>query len=271
MANQVKIGIVGVAGRMGRALVRAVGIHPGAVVVGGTESPGSPALGTDIGTLAGIEPLAITVAASPEALFAASDVVLDFTAPAATVRHAALAAETGTALVAGTTGLDAAQEARIAVAAERAAVVRAANMSVGVNLLGALTRRVAAVLGPEFDIEILEMHHRYKVDAPSGTALALGRAAAAGRGVDHDAGAARGRDGHTGARRAGDIGYAVLRGGNVAGEHAVIFAADDERIELVHKAGDRTIFARGAVVAGVWLAGRAPGLYGMDEVLGLDG
>jgi 4-hydroxy-tetrahydrodipicolinate reductase len=202
-------------------------------------------------------------------VFEVADVVLDFTSPAATAHHAELAAETGTALVAGTTGLEPDHEATIVEAASKAAIVRAANMSVGINLLLALTRRVAATLSSDFDIEVLEIHHRHKVDAPSGTALALGRAAAAGRGVNHDDVADRGRDGITGERRRGDIGYAVLRGGNVAGEHSVIFAADNERIELAHKATDRAIFARGALTAAIWLEGKPPGLYSMADVLGL--
>jgi len=264
----VKIGVVGCAGRMGIALLRRIAASEGAAIAGGIERQGHPALGRDLGELAGLGRLGLAVGTDAGVLFAASDAVLDFTAPEATVGHARLAAATGKALVAGTTGLDKAQEAAVVEAARRCAVVRAANMSVGVNLLLALTRQVAATLGPDFDIEIVEMHHRHKVDAPSGTALALGRAAAAGRGVEHDAVAARGRDGVTGERRRGDIGYAVLRGGNVAGEHSVVFAADDERIELVHKAGDRAIFARGAVQAALWAAGKPPGLYGMADVLG---
>lgn len=264
----VKIGVVGCAGRMGIALLKRIAATEGATLSGGTERPGHAALGRDLGELAGLGALGLTVGDDARALFVASDVVLDFTAPAATVAHAQLAAETGAALVAGTTGLDAQQEAAVAKAAERCAILRAANMSLGVNLLLALVRQAAAVLGPDFDIEILEMHHRHKVDAPSGTALALGRAAAAGRGVEHDKVAARGRDGITGERRRGDIGYAVLRGGNVAGEHSVIFAADDERVELVHKATDRAIFARGAVQAALWLKGKPAGLYSMADVLG---
>ena len=264
----VRIGVVGCAGRMGQALLRRIAAAEGAEIAAGSERPGHDALGRDLGELAGLPRLGRAVMDDPRAVFAASDVVLDFTAPTATVAHAQLAAETGKGLVAGTTGLEAAQDAALAEAASRCAILRAANMSVGVNLLLGLTRQVAAALGPDFDIEILEMHHRHKVDAPSGTALALGRAAALGRGVEHDAVAARGRDGVTGARRAGDIGYAVLRGGNVAGEHSVIFAADDERIELTHKATDRAIFARGAVQAALWLKGRPPGLYSMADVLG---
>lgn len=268
--NGIRIGIAGCAGRMGQELLRQAAGHGRCVVVGGSEREDSDAIGRDLGELAGIGPLGLAVGRDPGPVFKAADVVLDFTSPAAAARHAGLAAATGAALVAGTTGLDGEQEKAIGDAAARTAIVRAANMSVGVNLLLALTRRVAAALGPDFDIEVLEMHHRRKVDAPSGTALALGRAAASGRGVDHDDAADRGRDGISGERRRGAIGYAALRGGNVAGEHAVIFAADDERVELIHKATDRAIFARGALAAAVWLRGRPPGLYSMADVLGLE-
>ncbi|MCE2491029.1 MAG: 4-hydroxy-tetrahydrodipicolinate reductase [Alphaproteobacteria bacterium] len=265
-----KVGITGCAGRMGRVLLRQVAGHGRCAIVGGSEHGDNEAIGLDIGELAGIGTLGLTVERSAKPVFEAADVILDFTAPAATARHAELAAETGAALVAGTTGLDPDQEKAVTEASAKTAIVRAANMSVGVNLLLSLTRRVAATLGPDFDIEILEMHHRHKVDAPSGTALALGRAAASGRGVNHDDVADRGRDGITGERRRGDIGYAALRGGNVAGEHAVIFAADNERVELVHKATDRAIFARGALAAAIWLKGKPPGLYSMADVLGVE-
>ena len=267
--TDVRIGIVGAAGRMGAALVREIAARPGTRLAGATERPGADAIGRDAGTLAGLEPLGIAVGDDPRALFAASDAVIDFTAPAATLVHADLAAEAGVPLIVGTTGMEAAHERHLADRAGRVAIVQSGNMSLGVNLLVALTRRVAAVLGPDFDIEIVEMHHRHKVDAPSGTALMLGRAAAEGRGVSLDAVAARGRDGITGARPRGEIGFAALRGGDVVGEHNVIFAADGERIELVHKATDRRLFARGAVSAALWAQGRAPGLYGMADVLGL--
>ena len=266
--SEVRIGVVGAAGRMGSNLLRTIDASDGGVIAGGTERAGHEAMGRDLGTLAGLEPLGLDLSDDAGALFQASEVVLDFTAPAATVQHAALAAEHGTALIAGTTGLEAEQEAAIREAAQKTAIVRAANFSIGVNLLLQMTRQVAAILDEEFDIEIVEIHHRHKVDAPSGTALALGQAAAAGRGVEHDAVAARGRDGITGARRRGDIGYAALRGGNVAGEHSVIFAADDERIELQHKAADRAIFARGAVRAALWVHGKPVGFYSMFDVLG---
>lgn len=265
-----RIGIVGCAGRMGRALGQAA-LAAGATLAGGTERTGSPALGTDLGTLLGRDPLGVLVSEDAAALFAAADVVLDFTAPVATAAHVALAAQTGTALVVGTTGLSADQQAAVVAASGRAALVQAANFSLGVNLLQIMTAKVAAILGPEqWDIEIVEMHHRHKVDAPSGTALALGQSAAAGRGVNLDQVSDRVRDGHPGARVAGHIGFATLRGGDVVGEHSVIFAADGERVELTHKASDRGIFARGAVHAALWAAKKQPGLYSMADVLNLD-
>ncbi len=264
------IGIVGCAGRMGRMLVRQIDETAGATLAGGIEVAGNPTIGRDIGELAGIGANGLSVGDDSAALFAGADVVLEFTDPAATAAHAAIAAGTGTAHVIGTTGTTAAHDAAIAAAAADTAVVKAGNMSLGVNLLVLLTRRVAAALGEDFDIEVVEMHHRMKVDAPSGTALMLGRAAAEGRGVDHDGVALRGRDGITGARPVGGIGYAALRGGNVVGEHTVIFAADNERVELTHKATDRAIFARGALRAALWVVGKPPGLYDLVDVLGLD-
>ena len=180
-----------------------------------------------------------------------------------------LAAETGTALIPGTTGLSDEDQTKIADASKAVAIVQAANYSVGVNVLLGLAEQTAAMLGSEFDIEILEMHHRHKVDAPSGTALALGKAAAAGRGVDLDQVSDRVRDGHTGERTVGNIGFATLRGGMVVGDHSVIFASDDERIEITHKAADRGLFAKGAIRAAMWTEGKAPGLYSMRDVLGL--
>ncbi len=268
--SQTKIAIVGCAGRMGQNLLQLVNDTDGCTVAGASERPGHDWIGGDIGGYTGIDDIGVQVSGDPATLFAAADVVVDFTIPEATVMNAALAAEHGVALIAGTTGLTAAQEEAIVQAAEKAPIMRAANFSVGVNLLQQLTKRTAAILGEDFDIEILEMHHRHKVDAPSGTALMLGYAAAEGRGVDHDAIAARGRDGITGARKAGDIGYAVLRGGNVAGEHSVMFATDNERIELTHKATDRVIFAKGAIRSALWTAGKPAGLYSMIDVLGFN-
>lgn len=264
-----KIGIVGCAGRMGRMLVKAVHDTPGAELAGGTEAPHSGAVGEDPALLAGLPASGLKIIDDPQALFEASDAVVDFTAPAATVRHAVLAAETGTALIPGTTGLSDEDQTKIADASKAVAIVQAANYSVGVNVLLGLAEQTAAMLGSEFDIEILEMHHRHKVDAPSGTALALGKAAAAGRGVDLDQVSDRVRDGHTGERTVGNIGFATLRGGMVVGDHSVIFASDDERIEITHKAADRGLFAKGAIRAAMWTEGKAPGLYSMRDVLGL--
>jgi len=266
--TDIRMGVVGVAGRMGRALVREIAAADGAVLAGGIERPGSEHIGRDIGELAGIGAVGVKAVDTPEALCAAADVVLDFSAPASTVALAKQAALAGIVHVIGTTGLSEDDIAQLTEAAKKAVIVRSANMSVGVNLLLELTREVASRLGPDFDIEIAEMHHRMKVDAPSGTALALGEAAAKGRGVALSDVADRGRDGITGARKRGDIGFAVLRGGTVAGDHTVIFAGDDERIELTHKAADRAIFARGAVRAGLWGAGKPAGHYTMADVLG---
>jgi 4-hydroxy-tetrahydrodipicolinate reductase len=264
-----KIAVMGAAGRMGRELVRAIASQPGSSVSGATEAAGSPALGKDVGALAGIEPIGVMVTSDTARVIADADAIVDFTSPAASAEFARLAAKSGTAHIIGTTGFDEKSERAIAEAAKKIAIVKAGNMSLGVNLLAALTRQVAAALGNDFDIEIVEMHHRMKVDAPSGTALMLGEAAAAGRNLSLGERAVRVRDGHTGPRREGDIGFATLRGGSVVGDHTVIFAGEGERIELTHRAADRGIFARGAVKAALWAKGRAPGLYAMTDVLGI--
>jgi len=264
----IKVAIVGCAGRMGQMLLKLLINAPGVVVVGGTERRGSPAMGQDLGALAGIEPLGISVTEDAALLFETADVVVDFTNPSATVMHSGLAAKFGCAHVVGTTGLDSDQMAAIGRAAQRAAIVLAANMSLGVNLLQQVVEEVARILDPEWDIEILEMHHRHKVDAPSGTALALGEAAARGRNVALRRVARRSRDGQVGPRQRGEIGFSALRGGDVVGDHTVIFAADGERVEITHKASSREIFARGAVKAVLWAAGKKAGLYTMRDVLG---
>lgn len=267
--SELRIGIIGCGGRMGQTLAKSVAAAEGCALAGGTERPGSPAIGRDVGAVAGLEPVGAVITDDPSAMFASVDAVIDFTAPAATVEHARLAAEHGTILVVGTTGLDGDQEAVLAEAGERTRVVYAPNMSVGVTLLLHLVEQVAATLGDDYDIEIVEMHHRHKVDAPSGTALGLAKAAAKGRGVDLDAVADRGRDGLTGPRERGAIGMAALRGGDVVGDHTVMFATDGERIELGHKASSRETFSRGAVRAALWAKDRAPGLYAMRDVLGI--
>jgi 4-hydroxy-tetrahydrodipicolinate reductase len=268
--SDMRLIVAGAGGRMGRALVQAIAETDGVALAGALEDARSPLIGQDAGTLAGLPANGFALGADAKPLLATADAIVDFTAPQATVALAALAAEAGKIHIIGTTGLAADDDAKIEDAARKAIIVKSGNMSLGVNLLAALAKRVARTLDDDFDIEILEMHHNRKVDAPSGTALLLGRAAAEGRGVDLAQHSVRARDGHTGARRAGDIGFAALRGGSVVGEHSVIFAGPAERIELVHKADDRMIFARGALKAAVWARGQKPGLYSMADVLGLN-
>jgi 4-hydroxy-tetrahydrodipicolinate reductase len=264
-----KIAVMGAAGRMGRELVRAIHGAPGCTLAGGTELAGSALIGADLGVLAGLGETGVKVTGDPLELIARSDALIDFTIPKATVDFAGLAANARIVHVIGTTGFSETEEAAIKAAAHHATIVKAGNMSLGVNLLLAITRKVAEALDADYDIEILEMHHNRKIDAPSGTALMLGAAAAAGRGADLETQSVRSRDGHTGPRRRGDIGFATLRGGSVVGDHTVIFAGEGERIELSHRAADRSIFARGAVKAALWGRGRGPGLFAMTDVLGL--
>jgi 4-hydroxy-tetrahydrodipicolinate reductase len=260
--------VTGVSGRMGRMLVRTVLESGAARLVGAIERPGHDWVGQDLGIAMGGAALGVTVADDPLEPFAQAHAVLDFTAPAATVEFAALAAQARVVHVIGTTGLEADDLRKLTAAARHAVIVRAGNMSLGVNLLMGLTRQVAAALGPEFDIEIVEAHHRLKVDAPSGTALMLGEAAAAGRGVRLADVSDRGRDGVTGARTEGHIGFSAIRGGDIVGEHDVIFAGMGERIVLRHVATDRALFARGALRAALWGQDKAPGEYDMLDVLG---
>jgi len=267
--SDMKIAVMGAAGRMGRELVRTIHAAPGCVVAGAIEPEGSAALGQDAGMLAGVGELGVPVTSDALEIVAKVDGVLDFTMPKATVEFAGLAANARIVHVIGTTGLSETDEAAIKAAARHATIIKAGNMSLGVNLLVALTRKVAQALDEDFDIEVLEMHHKHKVDAPSGTALMLGQAAADGRGISLKDRSIRSRDGHTGARGRGDIGFATLRGGNVVGEHSVVFAADGERVVLSHIATDRGIFARGAVKAAQWGRGKGPGLFSMSDVLGL--
>ncbi|UVC16276.1 4-hydroxy-tetrahydrodipicolinate reductase [Mesorhizobium onobrychidis] len=268
--NEMGLVVVGAAGRMGQALIRAIHTIPGARVAGAIERPGSPHLGKDAGELAGIGTIGVAIGDDPLPAFAKADGVLDFTSPTATVEFAGYAAQARIAHVIGTTGCSADDNAKIAAAARHATIVKSGNMSLGVNLLAVLVEQAARALdADDFDIEILEMHHRHKVDAPSGTALLLGEAAATGRGIDLDGNSVRSRDGHTGVRKAGSIGFATLRGGSVVGDHSVVLAGTGERITLAHHAEDRAIFARGAVKAALWARGRKPGLYSMRDVLGL--
>jgi 4-hydroxy-tetrahydrodipicolinate reductase len=264
-----KIGVVGCGGRMGRMLVAEIAATEGCTIAGGSEAPGSPWVNQDIGELAGLGRIGISVGETVDKLMRDSDVVLEFTSPTATAEHVALAAKLGKPMVIGTTGLSPEQGDIVREAAGSVPIVWAPNMSLGVNVLLSVVEEVARRLGPDWDIEILEMHHRAKVDAPSGTALALGQAAAAGREVVLEEVEQRARDGITGPRRSGDIGFAALRGGDVTGDHHVIFAGAGERLELIHRATTRAIYAKGAVRAARWVAGQKPGLYGMKEVLGL--
>jgi 4-hydroxy-tetrahydrodipicolinate reductase len=263
-----KVAVMGVAGRMGQELARAAHAA-GCTIVGAVEREGSPTIGADVGVIVGLKPLGIAVTSDAVDVISRCEGILDFTSPKATVEFAALAANARAVHVIGTTGLTASDDAHIAAAARHAPIIKAGNMSLGVNLLVALTRRVAEALDEDFDIEIVEMHHRDKVDAPSGTALMLGAAAAEGRDIDLQQRSVKARDGVTGPRQRGDIGFASLRGGSVVGEHKVIFAGAGELIELAHVAGDRSVFARGAVKALQWGQGKAPGLYSMTDVLGL--
>jgi 4-hydroxy-tetrahydrodipicolinate reductase len=262
--------VTGASGRMGQMLIRAVLESPAARLVGALERPGHDWIGRDVGEAMGSAAVGVTVGDDPLEAFAKTQAILDFTSPEASVDYAMLAAQARAVHVIGTTGFSEEQIAKLGLAARHAVVIRAGNMSLGVNLLVGLTRKVAAALGEEFDIEIVEAHHRHKVDAPSGTALMLGEAAAEGRGVALARVADRGRDGLTGARTPGHIGFAAIRGGDIVGEHDVIFAGAGERIRLSHVATDRSIFARGALRAALWGLGRHPGAYDMADVLGLD-
>lgn len=267
--SEMRLIVAGAGGRMGRALTRVISETSGAVLAGALEAPGSELLGKDAGVLAGLSANGVELSADLWSMSANADGILDFTVPGATIANVAIAAQRGLVHVIGTTGLSASDDAVIKSVTSRAIVVKSGNMSLGVNLLAALVKRVAQSLDTSFDIEILEMHHKGKVDAPSGTALMLGEAAAAGRGITLEGHSARGRDGHTGARRTGDIGFASLRGGTAAGDHSVFFSGPSERLVLSHHAEDRAIFAHGALKAALWAHGKQPGLYTMADVLGL--
>jgi 4-hydroxy-tetrahydrodipicolinate reductase len=267
--SDMRLIVAGAGGRMGRTLIKAIAETDGVAIVGAIDAPASAMIGRDAGELAGVGANGVIVAADPAPLLDKADGVIDFTIPAATIALAEIVARRGLVHIIGTTGLSAENEKLIATAAQRSPIVKSGNMSLGVNLVEALVRRVAKALDEDFDIEIVEMHHNKKIDAPSGTALMFGRAAAQGRGITLEQHSERGRDGHTGARERGAIGFASLRGGTVVGDHSVVFAGPAERIELVHKAEDRMIFARGAVKAALWARGKKPGLYSMADVLGL--
>lgn len=264
-----KIAIVGAAGRMGQMLIRQIARTEGVSLAAASEAPGGKAIGRDAGELAGLDANGIKIGSDSAAAIAVAQVVIDFTVPAATVAHARIASEKGVAMVIGTTGLDPQQTALIHEAAKKIPIMWAANMALGVNVLMALVEKTASLLDPSYDIEVLEMHHRHKIDAPSGTALALGRSAAAGRKIKLEEVWRKTRDGHTGARPSGEIGFATLRGGEEVGVHTVMFAAAGERLELNHRSFSRETYAVGAVTAAQWLDGRKSGLYGMKDVLGL--
>jgi 4-hydroxy-tetrahydrodipicolinate reductase len=267
--TEMRLAVVGAAGRMGRSLVKVIHETQGCRLVGAIERDGSIALGQDAGLLAGCGKAGVPITDDPPPVFAECDGVLDFTRPAATVGFAALAAQARIVHVIGTTGLTDDDFTKLEAAARHARIVQSGNMSLGVNLLATLVRKAAATLGDDWDIEVLEMHHRMKVDAPSGTALLLGEAAAQGRAISLKERSIRARDGHTGARVPGTIGFAALRGGSVVGEHHVILAGNGERIELTHRAEDRDLFARGAIRAALWAFDKKPGFYSMADVLGL--
>ncbi len=267
MAN-LKLLVAGAAGKMGRAVIREALSTPGVTIAGGFEREGHDALGRDLGPLAGLDALGVAVDAGPLTAIRRADALIDFTAPAASLQNARVAAEHGVPHIIGTTGFSAAEEKEIAALSSKVAIVKSGNMSLGVNLLAALVKEAAARLGPDYDIEIVEAHHRAKTDAPSGTALMLARAASEGRGIDLERHSVRTRDGAVGERPPGAIGFAVVRGGGIVGDHEVLFAGAEEVIALSHRAIDRGLFAKGAVTAAKWAAARPPGLYSMADVLG---
>ena len=269
MTHNPGIVVTGASGRMGQMLVETITASDRAHLVGAVERAGHAWIGQDVGTAMGGAALGVTVTDQPLDAFAKAQAVIDFTAPEATLEFATLAAQARAVHVIGTTGMSAVQIERLKPAARHAVIIRAGNMSLGVNLLTQLTKRVAAALDDDFDIEVIEAHHNKKIDAPSGTALMLGEAAADGRGVSLDDMADRARDGITGARERGHIGFSAIRGGDIVGEHDVMFAAPGERIVLRHIATDRAVFARGALKAALWGLGQGPGEYDMLDVLGL--
>ena len=269
MTDKPRIVVNGASGRMGRMLTQVIGASDKAVLGAVLERPGHPWIGRDLGEAMGNVANGVIVSDDPRQALAGMQAVIDFTTPDSTVALSSVAADLGVAQIIGTTGMRPDHLEALALAARRIAIVRAGNMSLGVTLLVALTRKVAQALDEDYDIEIVESHHRHKVDAPSGTALMLGAAAAEGRGVTLAEAAVRGRDGITGPRERGTIGFSAIRGGDVVGDHDVIFAAEGERIVLRHLASDRALFARGALRAAVWAQGRTPGEYDMASVLGL--
>lgn len=269
-APEMKLAVMGAGGRMGAALIRAISETEGATLVAAIDREGASVIGRDCGTLSGIGENGILISDDLDAGLATCDGVIDFTVPQASVALSRKVAGHNCIQVIGTTGCTPEEDAEIAASAKSATIIKSGNMSLGINLLAVLVEQAAAALAAsDFDLEVLEMHHRHKVDAPSGTALLLGEAAARGRGIDLEANSVRSRDGITGARETGTIGFATLRGGSVIGDHSVILAGAGERIELSHSAQDRSLFATGAVKAALWGMGRPAGLYSMRDVLGL--
>ncbi|MDX2101357.1 MAG: 4-hydroxy-tetrahydrodipicolinate reductase [Alphaproteobacteria bacterium] len=261
--------LAGVSGRMGRLLLERVVAAPDLALAAATVTAGNPDLGRDAGVLLARPQVTEVALAADPAVLAQGQVIIDFSRPAATRAHLAVAAAAGVPILVGTTGLGPAERDAIAAAMERTAVLEAPNTSLGIVLLSALVETAAHGLGPGYDIEILEAHHRHKVDAPSGTALFLGHAAARGRGVPLDEARTPPYDGETGPRAPGTIGFSVMRGGDIVGEHTVMFAGIGERLEITHRASNRAVFAEGALVAARWLIGKPPGLYAMRDVLGV--
>lgn len=266
-----KLVVTGASGRMGQTLIRAIHETDGVELFGALEREGAEAVGRDAGELAGVGKNGVVVSDDPLSVIAKADGIIDFTTPAATLAYAGYAAQARIVHVIGTTGCSKEDEAALHAAARHATIIKSGNMSLGVNLLAVLVEKAAQALnGSDFDIEIVEMHHKHKVDAPSGTALLLGEAAAEGRKIDLEENSVRSRDGHTGPRKADTIGFSTLRGGSVVGEHSVIFAGEGERIELTHIAQDRMNFAVGAVRAALWGKDKGPGYFNMRDVLGLN-
>lgn len=265
----IRIAVTGAGGRMGRTLIEAVAKHADLELTAAVEQAGSSLLGVDAGEMAGLGRNGVVVTADLSAVVDKFDVLIDFTVPAATVGNAAVCAQHGKKIVIGTTGFDPVQKANVLAAAEQTALCMASNFSTGVNLCFKLLDMAARVLGDEVDIEICEAHHRHKVDAPSGTALSMGQVVADALGRDLASVAVYGRQGQTGARRDDTIGFATIRAGDIVGDHTVIFAADGERVEISHKASSRMSFARGAVRAAAWVAGKPSGLFDMQDVLSL--
>ena len=270
-SSGMKLVVVGAAGRMGQALIRLIHQTPGVQLHAAVAREGSAFVGRDAGEIAGLGPIGVEITSDPLQAFLHAEGVIDFTSPATSVTFAGLAAQARIVHVIGTTGCSSEDEEKFKAASRHARIVKSGNMSLGVNLLSVLVQKAAHALDPQdFDIEILEMHHRHKVDAPSGTALLLGEAAAKGRDIALAENSVRVRDGYTGPRETGSIGFATLRGGSVIGDHSVILAGPGERVVLSHHAEDRSVFARGAIKAALWAHGKKPGLYSMLDVLGLN-